>query len=118
VSACISRFIPDTWCIGWTGESRVEEAQAFDINRKTLSKVIDRVTPRFGSQLGWPNIVFNLETARQLVEQFVSTTNDFKKLELGLHKSFIEIFCNEAEPPPQQSGFAPIGHQGIHEAIF
>lgn len=122
VSACISKFIPDTWCIGWTGdseESRVEEAQAFDINRQTVSKVIDWVTPRFGSELGWPNIVFDLETAWQLVEQFVSnSTDDVKILELGLHQSFIEIFCNEAEPPPQQPGFAPIGRQGIHEAIL
>jgi hypothetical protein len=121
VSTCISKFVPDTWCIEWTGdsqESRLEDARAFDLDLEVLRKVTDWVTPRFGGLIGWPNIVFDLGTARQLVEQFLGELDDIKVLELGLHKSLIEAFCDEAEPSPQQPGFAPIGRQGIHEAVL
>ncbi len=39
-------------------------------------------------------------------------------LELGLHQSYVDTFCREAEPAFPKSGFAPTGRQGVHEAIL
>lgn len=120
-SGCIASFVPDTWCIEWTQdslESRVEEARAFGLDAEALSKITARLTPQFGSSIGWPNVIFDYHVASQLVERFFDKVPDVKLLELALHNSLTARFCSEAEPPPQQPGFAPIGHQGVHEAIL
>jgi hypothetical protein len=96
----------------------VEEARAFALDAKALSKLTAWVTPQFDTAIGWPNVVLNFHVASQLVEKFLGGLPDVKVLELALHNSLTERFCNEAEPPHQQPGFAPIGRQGVHEAIL
>ncbi|MEZ6069302.1 MAG: hypothetical protein R3C10_03315 [Pirellulales bacterium] len=96
----------------------MKEAQAFALDADALAKLAAWVTPQFGSSIGWPNVIFNYDVAVQLVERFLDRLPDVKVLELALHNSLTEKFCTEAEPPPQQPGFAPQGRQGVHEAIL
>jgi hypothetical protein len=121
LSRCISNFVPDTWCIEWTQDSRenrLEEARRFDLDAAGLARLTARVTPHFGTSLGWPNTVFDHQLAVQLVEILLAGVPDVTLLELGLHSSLTKRFCREAEPPAQQPGFAPNGRHGLYEAIL
>jgi hypothetical protein len=120
-SGCIAPFVPDTWCIEWTQdtqESRIEDAGAFGLESQDLKEIIEWVTPRFDKSIRWPNVIIDLETAEKLVCRFLSNLPDVKVLELCLHLNMVQEFCQEAEPPPQQPGFAPNGRQGVHEVIL
>lgn len=120
-SQCIANFIPDTWCIEWTQdtpESRTENAKAFGLDALGLAKATVWVTSRFGDSIAWPGVLMDIQVAKQFVETFLSHLPDAKVLELALHRSQTDQFCQEAEPAPQQPGFAPIGRQGIHEAVL
>lgn len=120
-SDCISPFIPDTWCIEWandTQDSRIKEAGRFGLGIDDLFEVTRWATSLFGRSIGWPNLIFNFETAEELVSRFISKVPGVRILELCLHRDMVQEFCVKAEPPPQQPGFAPNGRQGIHEAIL
>jgi hypothetical protein len=120
-SACIAPFIPDTWCIEWTQDSpdcRADDAKAFALDSGALGKVTAWVTPRFGKTIGWPNVLKDINSAKDLVDLFLSSLPDVKVLELGLHRSMTAEFSREAEPPPQKPGFGPTGRQGVHEVIL
>lgn len=120
-SGCIASFIPDTWCIEWTQdtlESRTVEANSFALDSSALVRVIKWTTRRFGKSIRWPNVIMDIDTAKQLMHQFLKNLPDVKVLQLALHESMTELFCREAEPPPQKPGYAPVGHQGVHEAIL
>ena len=120
-SGCIASFIPDTWCIEWTEDTvdrRVEDAAAFGLDSRGLADVTAWVTPRFDTSIRWPNVIVDLTTANELVSRFLDALPDARVLELALHTSMCEEFCQETEPPPQQPGFAPTGRQGVHEVIL
>ncbi len=120
-SGCFSHFIPDTWCIEWTTETpeiRIEQSKAFGLDFAGLAKATSWVTPKFDHSIAWPNVILDIQVARQLVETFLIALPDVKVLELALHRSQVDPFCQKAEPPPQQPGFAPVGRQGVHEAIL
>ena len=118
---CIAPFVPDTWCIEWTQdahERRIESAAAFGLGFQALEGVTAWATPRFGKSIHWPNVIVDFETAQELVRRFLSNVPDVKVLELALHRSMADGFCQKAEPPPQIPGFAPVGRQGVHEVIL
>jgi hypothetical protein len=120
-SPCLANFIPDTWCIEWTQDglqSRIEKAEVFGLDSSGLTEVTAWVTAKFDDSVAWPNVLMNIEVARQFVNIFLNSLSDVRILELALHRSHIDQFCQKAEPPPQQPGFAPIGRQGVHEAIL
>jgi hypothetical protein len=120
-SGCIAHFIPDTWCIEWAQEapeSRLEEARGFALDSLALAKVTEWATQQFEKSIGWPNVIMSLDSARRLFHSFLSSLPDVKVLELVLHESMREVFCQEAEPLPPQPGHSPEGRQGVHEAIL
>jgi hypothetical protein len=120
-SACISTFIPDTWCLEWTvnsPERRAEDAQAFELGFETLQRLTSWVTPQFDRSFGWPNVILDLDIANRLVEVFLGHLDGVKVLEVGLHESFVATLCEQLEPPPQRPGFAPNGRAGVYEAIL
>jgi len=120
-SGCIAPFAPDTWCIEWTHdtqEQRAEGARAFGLESQSLDEITAWVTAQFDKSIRWPNVIIDLETAKELVSRFLIKLPDVKVLELGLHRSMTKDFCQKAEPLPQEPGFAPIGRQGVHEVIL
>jgi hypothetical protein len=120
-SGCIAPFVPDTWCIEWTqdaSERRIEHAGAFGLDSQALRELTACVTPRFDKSFRWSNVIVDLDTAHELVSRFLSTVRDVKVLELGLHRSMTDDFCQKAEPPAGKPGFAPLGRQGVHEVIL
>lgn len=120
-SPCIAPFTPDTWCIEWTQDTparRMEEAEAFGLDSQALGEVTAWVTPRFDKSIRWPNVIVDQDTASELVRRFLGALPNVKVLELGLHRSMADDFCQKAEPPPHKPGFAPTGRQGVHQVIL
>ena len=119
VSPCLAKFLPDTWCIEWTNDSaanRSSGAGFFGLAEDQLIEVIATVTPEFEQKFGWPNVIWELDTARRFATAFLHCS-EVRILELGLHHDFAAVFCRDAEPE-QHEGFAPVGRQGIHEALL
>lgn len=120
-SGCLADFIPDTWCLAWTGDSpefRQEKAASFGLTEAALKALTDFVTAVFEHEIGWPNICYELTTALHLAWTFLQGRDDVLLLEIGLHHSLVEGFCRAAEPPPPEPGYAPWGRQGVHETLL
>jgi len=78
-SSCICDFIPDTWAIEWssdTRERRLEDAEKFGLSEPELKKVTKWVTSRFGKEVGWPDVCHSLHVARAIVRDFLSPDMD------------------------------------------
>lgn len=91
-------------------------AEFFGLTEDQLVDLITTVTPGFDQKFGWPNVIWELDTARSLATTFLHCP-EVRILELGLHHEFVAMFCRDAEPE-QHEGFAPVGRQGIHEALL
>lgn len=120
-SECICTFVPDTWCVAWTGDTpelRWEKAKVFALDPEALARLTDHVTSRFEVSFGWPNVCFSLAAAREIVQGLLTDRKDVVVFELGLHKQFMEAFLKAAEPPPSPPGHAPMGRQGVLEMIL
>jgi hypothetical protein len=118
---CIATFAPDEWCIEWmeiTRERRLEDAQTFGLKSNVLDEITQWVTQRFNKSLLWPNIICDLDTAREFVDRFLSSSPDIRMFEMGLHQSLVDPFCKVAEPPPQKSGLARKGCAGVYDLIL
>jgi hypothetical protein len=76
------------------------------------------VTSRLDESIGWPNVCFTLDVAREIVGLFLGQAEGVVVFELGLHRTLVDAFCEAAEPPPPQPGFAPWGRCGVAEAIL
>jgi hypothetical protein len=120
VSSCIGEFAPDTWCIEWSNDSeaeRVATAKHFGLGEQQMYCLISEMTEAFDIEFGWPNVIWNIEFARSIAKSFLADTPDVRIIELGLQNEYIEAFCRGREPE-QHAGFAPVGRQGIHQAIL
>ena len=120
-SVCIAPFAPGIWCIEWTGDTqdqRLENARQFGLNSQALNDITAWVKPRFGTTIRWPNVIVDIDTAKELVDRFLISLPDVKVLELGLHRSMIQHFCRKAETASQNRSFAPMGKHGLFEVIL
>jgi hypothetical protein len=74
VSKCLGEFVPDDW-VYWNPEDRraerAERAEALGIQLGVLDGLKTWCTEQFKERrtLGYPNVIFDIETARALVEQ-------------------------------------------------
>jgi len=120
-SPCLAAFVPDTWCLAWTGdteEQRRQKAAVFGLSDSKRELLTALVTTRFDKSWLWPNVCTSLANALELKEGFLAPREGIVLLELGLHRSFRDTFCLVAEPRPSTPGFAPTGRQGVHEMIL
>lgn len=120
-SSCICSFIPDTWAIEWTGdtgESREEEASIFGLESSQLEKVIEWVNPLLNKDIGWPNVCFRLDTAREIKRLFLPSLDDVVIIELALPDSLVDSFKEEAKPSAQDKFAGIFGRQGVYEAVL
>lgn len=120
-SSCLGTFIPDTWCIDWTGESRElrgEKAKSFGLTDEALQGLMKFVTSRFEKSFFWPNVCASLDAARNIVKSFLPDRTDIVVLELALAQACVKEFCQAAEPQPPKEGVSPQGRQGVYEMIL
>jgi hypothetical protein len=82
LSGCLANFIPDTWCIQWSQDaldSRLEEAETFELDSTALAEVTKWVTPQFGTHFAWQkhNYGFGFrDTISQAVSECVAGRSD------------------------------------------
>lgn len=118
--SCNTQFFPDYWAVEWANvspEKQKEEAAIFGVSSPLLPTLIKEVTQHLGSNIGWPNMCFNLETVRLLVSRFCDQSYPVSIFGLGLHRSILSEFSSFAQPSKQQEGFAPVGETGVLQAI-
>jgi hypothetical protein len=117
-SSCLGSFIPDTWCVDWTGDSRElrrEKAKSFGLADEALQGLMTFVTSRFEKSFFWPNVCASLDAARDIVRGFLFDQLDIVILELALAQECVDEFCRAATTPPARNGFSPEGRQGVHD---
>jgi hypothetical protein len=121
LSNCICKFIPDTWCIEWTGDKndlRDYSANYFSIDTNLQKKFAKWITGQFDKNFGWPNVIFQIEMAKEIISSFVEAIDEILIIEAGLHRQFLKSFIAAAESTPSAEGYAPIGRQGLLEVIL
>jgi hypothetical protein len=109
LSRCIAPRLPDTWAIEWTGdtpEERERLAAAFGIGPAGLPAVLRWVTARFESEIGWPDVCFTLDTARELAA--FAGSDDVLLLGIGVDERYVSGLVDAEEP------FKP----GIRDALL
>lgn len=120
LSSCICEFIPDSWALSWagdSGEARQKSAAFFGLSSEEFEQISAWTTAHFDNEVGWPNVCFDLQTARLLRQQFIALNEPIVIFGIGLHKSLQKRFCDYAKPPEQKEGFAPNGETGLYHAI-
>jgi hypothetical protein len=123
-SPCISATFPDSWAIEWcseTPEQRLQFASRFGIPESALGDILKSVTAAFDKDLHFPNVCDSCESARKFAAMIAPHCKaagiECAILGLALHRDRCGILLEEAKPPPQEEGFAPMGEMGIYKMI-
>ena len=115
-STCICKMIPSFWAIKWASCKRRERRATgaeFGIPREELRRVIRWVTEALAkAQIGWPDVIYSLETARELAGQFLHDTTDIVLFGLGLPRKYMSEFVEHSRPHGRHE--FPCG---LHEAV-
>jgi hypothetical protein len=106
VSKCLATFVPDDWVYITSGDrmaEKVERAKDLGIPASDLEKLTIWCTKQFKEQtLGWPNVIFDIETAKELVKQ-LSVGPTFALLGIGLPFEITGQFFENANPDSRSS---------------
>ena len=115
LSNCLTGFAPDDWALEWvqyTAENRLEKAARFGLTAETLPALTHWVTEQFNkAEIGWPNLFYTVNTARQFKNQFLPASQDLVLLGLGLDPALVDGFLEKVKPPEG------IGAAGVYEAL-
>jgi len=122
LSTCIGKYFPNDWAIEWVKgdeKNKLKSAEDFGISAEKFKEVSKSITNLFDEKdkFGWPNVCFTLKIAKELVRQYIPDQSDVVIIGVGLHKSYVDEFCETAKPPPQQEGYAPVGPNGMYAII-
>jgi hypothetical protein len=109
VSTCVTETLPDTWAIAWVKSSdkqRREAAQNCGLGPDQLARFIAWTTEKLDkdSQIGWPNVLLSLGTAKELVETFAVDLTAFRLLGIGLHREQADEVIEHLRPKAPHVG--------------
>ncbi len=116
LSGCICEFVPDTWTLSWTGDSDEERKKSgafFGLTPEAGEQLSAWTTSQFDKEVGWPNVCFELDTARLIRHRFIAAAEPAVIFGIGLHKSLENRFCDCAKPPEQKEGFPSRRNRGL-----
>ncbi len=85
VSDCIADIAP---VIYWANSQ--EDFDTFGI--EPTPEMQQWCNERFDKEIGFPDVIYHLETARDFIAKFIPPKDDLFLLGAGLHKDFIEPF--------------------------
>jgi hypothetical protein len=100
----------------WAGASAKDYA-AFHIPSEHIVALNEWANARFDTEIGYPNIFFDLAVAREYLQRFATSPNDIQLLGIGLHQEQLgKIAELERSYPPtvasndtQMAGFTDTG---------
>lgn len=113
VGFCGASYAP---VLSWTSNTE-EEYTAFGIATSRIAQLEVWSDPKFGSEIGFPNLFFRLATAQEYVQTFISENSDAQLLGIGLHKERLYQIAELeqlrpgriAESGAKMAGFADTG---------
>lgn len=111
-SNCLVPIIPANWAFNWQPErnlqDRLQQAAKFGILEENTLPLCQRITElEMQGKVGFDRTFFALETAREIVKEFIPATPDLMVLGIGLHHSYVENLLEVTGPGPT----------GIYDAI-
>jgi len=113
VSKCLADFVPDDW-LYWNPADRKTErsqqAKALGIELLHLDRLSEWCTEQLSEKqtLGYPNVIFDIETARELARQFLRFQS-LTLLGIGLRFEMSGKFFEAAQYDKHRSARVPLG---------
>jgi hypothetical protein len=102
MSTCLTVTLPHNWSYQWvnvTDEERRRRAQFWGLAESDLNDFIKWTTERQrAGEIGYPNVLRTLDTARDLLRRFPISRNGWNLLGLGLWRDNAASFVAEYAP--------------------
>ena len=102
MSTCLTVTLPHHWAYEWvdvTDEERRRRAQIWGLGDSDLNEFIKWTTERQrAGEIGYPNALLTVDTARDLLRRFPINRNGWKLLGLGLRRDNAASFVAEYAP--------------------
>lgn len=95
-SRCIGQILPDDWALEWVqvdDSKRAERANYFGIPHSDIMRFIHCISSAFEEdEVRYPGTFVWLDTARNVIQEFVPREQSLSLPGPGLHKKFLENF--------------------------
>jgi hypothetical protein len=102
LSTCLTVTLPHNWAYEWvnvTDEERRRRAEIWGLRDSDLNEFIKWTTERQSAgEIGYPNALLTLDSARDLLRRFPINRNGWKLLGLGLRRDNAARFVAEYAP--------------------
>lgn len=110
VSHCLAKIAPIVY---WANSQ--EDFDAFGIPDTLRPEFEQWCNDKFDIEIGFPDVTYHLETARDFIKRFIPQKDDLFLLGAGLHKDFIEPFL--LVEPTLRMGVQDEGQRGLAHII-
>src|SRR5258708_1771541 len=94
LSTCLTTTLPHAWALEWvktSDEDRIERGSKWGLSGRELKDFIEWTTAKFSTgEFAYPNAIFELETATELLQKFAIKRNGWNLLGLGLRTENVE----------------------------
>jgi len=102
LSTCLTATLPYTWAYGWVNQDddrRRRSGQIWGLKDSELDEFIKWTTERQrAGEIGYPNILPTLDTARELLRKFPICRDGWNLLGLGLRRDIAASYVAEYLP--------------------
>jgi len=107
-STCYCPRIPDAWAVEWANfshEERMAEVAEAGIAESAVPDIMDWTTRALDrGDFGWPNVFYELVTARLFAKEHLPTTEGLALLEIALPEGLVDEFLANATPASPMEG--------------
>jgi hypothetical protein len=120
MSTCLTVTLPNAWAYEWVDmadEERKRRAQIWGLGDSHLNEFIKWTTEALrAGEIGYPNAIPTLNTARDLLRRFAISNNGSKLLGLGLRRDNAASFVAQWIPL-QENEFLPAIPEAISKGL-
>ncbi|OJV63480.1 MAG: hypothetical protein BGO41_11690 [Clostridiales bacterium 38-18] len=107
-SECITTIFPAWWMFNWdldgTNE-RFEFCDNYNMSLERMDELCKEITSLFErKELGYPNTIFNIDTARYLYDKYFSFIDRIKLIGIGLEKKEANNYLEYNKPIGENEG--------------
>ena len=107
-SECIATILPAWWMLNWdldVTNERSEFCDKYNMSPEKMDELCKEITSLFDKkQLGYPNAIFNIVTARYLYDKYFSYIDRIKLIGIGLEISEANNYLEHNKPIGENEG--------------